>query len=419
MNWKMLDLAVRRLNVSALRDWKSVFPGMSVWMQAVLVGALVLLVGVSALSCWWGLKMNRSARFAAGAASVFYIVLIVMVMEYSQPEVKSLICAACAGVGAGFLYAYLERVFQFVAGFVLGTVLSAYLLPKCFHLEPTKGAGRIWTLVIAIAAGALFALCAKKLKFVLTALEGGIVLGLLCDAFLPVNKIPLVKEKLTTAQTINLLPLVFAATGVLIQLFQLLSIRAEQKALAIPTGDERDHISPAQDGESGDSPDGVASGDSKEADEDAISMVQAEEVLVEKAKELALAATRSAEHARLKERYEDVMAGLYSTKVASERLGMSEEAFVEGMKKAGYTVPGMENEEQADSGETEEQADTDTENTGDSVEADAGNTAEQVKAAQEKAEESTGENEEAVSQASASKDDSRKKPDSSGQRAAE
>ena len=342
MSWKMLDLAVRRLNVSALRDWKSVFESMSVWMQAIMVGALVLLIGVSALSCWWGLKMKRSARFAAGAAAVFYIVMIVLATEYSMPLVKALIIVALSGVGAGFLYAFVERAFQFLAGFVFGTILSSFVLQKYFHLNMTSGSGRVWTLVIAIGAGALFALAAKKLRFVLTALEGGIILGLLCDAFLPVKKIPLVKEKLTGAQMENLLPLVFAASGILIQLFQLLAIRAERKALAIPTGDERDHIPGAEDRSEHSGSD--ADPEAEVQNEDAISMAQAEEVLVEKAKELALAATRSAEHARLKERYEDVVAGLYSTQVASERLGMSEEAFVEGMKKAGYSIPGQEEE---------------------------------------------------------------------------
>lgn len=244
MNWKLLDLAVRRLNPSALRDWKNTFLGMAVWMQAVVVGVLVLLVGVSVLSCWWGLKMKRAARFGAGAASVFCMVLLVLTTEYSLPLNQAFLYAGLAGMGGGFLYAFLERVFQFAAGFVFGTVVSAYLLPEYFHLKVTAGKGRIWTLVIAAAAGLLFALLAKKLKFVLTALEGGVVLGLLCDAFLPVGKIPWVREKLTEAQILNLLPLVIAATGVLMQLIQLLAIRAEQKALAIPTGEEigRAHV---------------------------------------------------------------------------------------------------------------------------------------------------------------------------------
>ena len=344
MNWKMLDLAVRRLNVSALKEWKGTFLGISVWMQAILVGALVLLIGVSVLSCWWGIRMKRSARFAAGAVSVFYIVLIILVTEYSIQIDKALIYSALAGAGAGFLYAFLERVFQFAAGFVFGTVLSAWLLPECFHMKMTSGKGRIWALVIAIAAGILFALAAKKLKFILTALEGGVVLGLLCDAYLPVNstvqKIPWIKEKLTENQVLNLLPLLIAATGVLVQMIQLLSIRAEQKALEIPTGEERD-LAPDSAAEKT-VPAEISGEEEVHPDEEAVSMAQAEEVLVEKAKELALAAARSAEQARLKERYEDVAAGLYSVRTAAARLDMSEEAFTAGMKRAGYSIPGEE-----------------------------------------------------------------------------
>ena len=346
MNWKMLDMAVRRLNVSALKEWKSTFLSMSVWMQAILVGALVLLIGVSVLSCWWGIRMKRSARFAAGAVSVFYIVLVILVTEYSFPMEKALICSALAGAGAGFLYAFLERVFQFAAGFVFGTVLSAWLLPVCFHTKMTSGKGRIWALVIAVAAGVLFALAAKKLKFILTALEGGVVLGLLCDAYLPVNgivqKIPWIKDKLTQNQVLNLLPILIAATGILVQLIQLLSIRAEQKALEIPTGEERDLVPDSEAGKTVSSDTEAAKEEEVQPDEEAVSMAQAEEVLVEKAKELALAAARSAGQARLKERYEDVAAGLYSAQIAAARLEMSEEAFSAGMKKAGYTIPGEE-----------------------------------------------------------------------------
>ena len=362
MNWKMLDLAVRRLNVFALKEWKSTFLGMSVWMQAILVGALVLLIGVSALSCWWGIRMKRSARFAAGAVSVFYIVLIILVTEYSIEMNKALIFAALAGAGAGFLYAFLERIFQLAAGFVFGTVLSAWLLPTCFHMKMTSGKGRIWALVIAIAAGVLFALAAKKLKFLLTALEGGVVLGLLCDAYLPVNstvqKIPWIKDKLTQNQVLNLLPLLIAATGALVQLIQLLSIRAEQKALAIPTGEERDLASDSAAGKADASDSEAAREEEAQPDEETISMVQAEEVLVEKAKELALAAARSAEQARLKERYEDVAAGLYSAKIAAGRLDMSEEAFTAGMKRAGYSIPG---EEAAPETEAQAEAEAQTE----------------------------------------------------------
>lgn len=348
MNWKMIDLAVRQLNTSKLHEWKDIFLSMTTWMQAVLVGTMVLLIGASALSCWWGLKMNRSARFIAGAAGVFHIVLVLLVSEYSLEMEKAFLYSALAGLAAGFLYAFLERIFQFAAGFVFGTVLSAWVLPEYLHLKVTSGKGRIWALVIAIAAGVLFALLAKKLKIVLTALEGGVVLGLLCNAFLPVGKIPWINEKLTKAQIQNLLPLAIAATGLLVQLLQLLAIRAEQKALEIPSGDDRDHTAGREKTET------PAPEAAQEQDEEALSMAQAEEMLVEKAKELAFAANRSAEHARLKERYEDVQEGLYSSQVAAKRLGMSEDVFVAGMKKAGYILPGSA----SDSAEPEAAADS-------------------------------------------------------------
>ena len=133
-------------------------------------------------------------------------------------------------------------------------------------------------------------IAAKKLKFLLTALEGGVVLGLLCDAYLPVNstvqKIPWIKDKLTQNQVLNLLPLLIAATGALVQLIQLLSIRAEQKALAIPTGEERDLASDSAAGKADASDSEAAREEEAQPDEETISMVQAEEVLVAKAKEL-------------------------------------------------------------------------------------------------------------------------------------
>ena len=355
MSWKMMDLSVRQLNAEALRDWKETFLSMSIWMQAILVGVLVLLIGASALSCWWGFRMTRSARFAAGATSTFFIVLILLTTEYPQNAVKALLISAGAGVWGGVLYVFLERAFHFLAGFVLGTVFAAWLLPKVMHLEPGGAKGGIWALVIALAAGAVFALLTRKLKIVLTALEGGVVLGLLVDAFLPVSDIPWISEKLSEAQLLNLLPLVLAATGMLIQLLQFLSIRAEQKSLQIPAGEERE--GDGRSAEGGDKPGndpGSPDDHPGEPEEDTVSIEQAEEVLVEKAKELALAAARSTQQTRLRERCEDVSQGLYSAKTAADRLGMSEESFLQEMKRAGYTVPEEENAAGAE--ETEENA---------------------------------------------------------------
>ncbi len=343
MSWKMMDLAVKHLNVNALREWKDTVLGMSIWMQAVVVGVLALLIGASLLSLFWGLKMNRSARFAAGSSSVFMITLIILVAEYSTEDQKAFIISAIAGVAGGFLYAFLERIFQFAAGFVFGTVLATWLLPVCFHMKLNTQPGRVWRLIIAIAVGVVFALLAKKLKFILTALEGGVVLGLLADAFLPVTKIPWISEKLTKNQILNLLPMVIAAVGVLVQLGQWIAEIRERKALQIPTGDEtnsdRSSAASSQEKPSEEKPEG----DTAQAQE-VISMAAAEEVLVEKAKELALAASKSVQNARLKERYEDVAEGLYTPEVAAGRLGITEEEFLEGMKKSGYSLKSEEGE---------------------------------------------------------------------------
>ncbi len=336
MNWNMMDLAVKHLNVSALKEWKNTVLEMSVWMQAIMVGVLVLLIGASLLSLFWGLKMTRSAKFAAGSTSVFQITLIILIAEYSMENQKALIISAIAGVAAGFIYAFLERVFQFAAGFVFGSVLAAWLLPEHFHMKLDAQPGRIWQLVIAIAAGALFALIAKKLRFILTALEGGIVLGLLCDVFLPVHKIPWVSEKLTKAQIWNLLPFVIAGAGLLIQFFQWIAMIREQRALQIPSGEERDNVFAGNGGSQSEEKTDADGTALQNQDDEIISMAAAEEVLVEKARELALAASKSAQNARLKERYADVAEGMYSAEVAAKRLGITEEEFLEGMKRSGY-----------------------------------------------------------------------------------
>jgi hypothetical protein len=342
MNWNMLRLAVDMLNVDTLIEWKDTFLTMDVWMQAILVGVLVLLTGVAFLSCFLGFRMKKAARFAAGAASVFYIGMIILTEEYELSNGKALIYASIGAAAAGLIYAFVERLFQFAAGAVFGSVLSVWLLPTFFHVEAVEGSGRIWTIVIMAAGGILFALGAKKLKLALTALEGGVVLGLLCDVFLPVDRIPWISEKLSLAQIRNLVPIVIAALGFVIQLIQFLVIWREQRALRIPAGEEQESGSgvektqDASDG-SGDGTAGEASG--QDAQEEGISIAQAEEVLVEKAKELALAAARSTQQVRLKERCEDVAQGLYDAKTAADRLGMTEEAFLQEMKKAGFSLP--------------------------------------------------------------------------------
>ena len=355
MDWDLIGLAAEQLNVDALIDWRDYFSGLSVWMQAILVGVLVLLIGVSFLSCMFGFRMKKAARFAAGAAGVFYITMISLTDWYEIDPVKALIAAAVAGAAGGVLYAFLERVFQFAAGAVFANVFAYWLLPKYFKLNVYIGTGRVWALVITIAGGVLFAFAAKKLKIVLTALEGGVILGLVCGAFFPVDRIPWVKDRLNEAQIRNLLPVVLSAVGLLVQLIQFLVIWREQRALRVPAGEEKDNEPQPEQEEAASQDAGASDGDASAAQDEAISITQAEEVLVEKAKELAMAAARSTQQTRLRERCEDVSQGLYDAKIAADRLGMTEDGFLQEMKKAGYALPGEAGNDKKPEAESAEQ----------------------------------------------------------------
>ncbi len=341
MNWKWMDLFYKNLNPPAIREWTQIFLQMEIWMQAVVFGLFVFLIGICILECWWGWRMNVYARFAAGFALGFHVFLIILTAGGFAGPGKALLYAALAGAVLGALNAWLERVFQFAVGFVFGTVFSSWFLPACFHLKLSSGGGRIWSLVICVAAGALFALAAKKAGFLLTALTGGIVLGNICCAFLPAGKLPLDKipflsEKLSKGQLKNLIPILIAASGALIQLLQVLADRKARKELEIPSGESLGHAFESGSVRNTPGQDQAGSSSSEEKDADTITMAQAEAVLVEKARELAQAASRSTQSARARDRYEDVAEGLYGADVAAKKLGMTEEEFLEGMKRCGY-----------------------------------------------------------------------------------
>ena len=202
--------------------------------------------------------------------------------------------------------------------------------------------------MIAIAAGVLFALLAKILRPVLSALLGGTVLALLTESFVSYESIPYLPQILDLSEGMyrNILPLAFAGIGFLVQLPQWIAGVREEK--------ERKAAERYAAQLSADSSESSADSAPQETEENAqtdrgqtqagLSVAEAEAVLVEKARELALAASRNAEEMRLRERYEDVAEGLYSPQAAADRLGMTEEQFLEGMKLSGYEVPNTEQE---------------------------------------------------------------------------
>ena len=351
MSWKWLNLVTEYLNPDALAGCKDRIITMIPWIQGILVGAAFLLAGGALLELFFGLKMQKFARFVTGL-SVGFAVCFVILSGYTDTEtVRMLLYSLAAGVAAGLLYTFLERAYRFAEGFLFGTALASWLVPQILNKEPDVNPGRIIRLVIAIAAGVLFALLAKILRPVLSALLGGTILALLIEAFVPYESIPYLPQTLNLSEGMyrNILPLVLAGIGFLIQLPQWITqVREEKERKAAERYIEEQTSGSSGSGDSGSSPE--ESEESTETDSRQVpagmSVAEAEAVLVEKARELALAASRNAEEMRLHERYKDVAEGLYSAQAAADRLGMTESQFLEGMKQSGYTVPGSEGSEQ-------------------------------------------------------------------------
>ena len=357
MSWKWLNLVTEYLNPDALAGCKDRIITMIPWIQGILVGAAFLLAGGALLELFFGLKMQKFARFVTGL-SVGFAVCFVILSGYTDTEtVRMLLYSLAAGVTAGLLYTFLERAYRFAEGFLFGTALASWLVPQILNKEPDVNPGRIIRLVIAIAAGVLFSLLAKILRPVLSALLGGTILALLIEAFVPYESMPYLPQALNLSEGMyrNILPLVLAGIGFLIQLPQWVTqVREEKERKAAERYVEEQTSGSSGSGDSGSSPE--ESEESTETDSRKVpagmSVAEAEAVLVEKARELALAASRNAEEMRLRERYEDVAEGLYSAQAAADRLGMTESQFLEGMKQSGYTVPGSEQEtEEKDSEE--------------------------------------------------------------------
>lgn len=375
MSWEWLDLVTGYLNPDALIGCKDSITAMSPWLQGILVGAVFLLAGGAVLELFFGLKMQRFARCMAGL-SVGFAVCFVILCGYTQTEpVRMVLYSLLAGVAAGLLYAFLERGYRFAQGFLFGCALASWLVPEILKMSPDDNPGRILRLVIAAAAGCVCALLAKRLRPVLSALLGGTILGLLAEALIPYETIPFLSENLHLSEGMyrNLLPLVLAGLGLLAQVPQWVNlIREEKEKAALQAAAELSQASSAGEGEG--SEDRKNSGDGedeksrtrgeKENTEtengqmpSGLSVAQAEAVLVEKARELALAAARNVEEIRLRERYEDVAEGLYSAEAAAGRLGVSVDQFLEGMKQSGYALPEAtrQSDEEPESADTKEQ----------------------------------------------------------------
>ena len=342
MIWKWMDLVTEYLNPDALIKYKENIAAMSPWLQGIIIGAVFLLAGCALLELLFALQMGKYARSVVGFSAGFAVCWLILSGYTEIEELRIVLYSLGVGVAAGLLNAFLERVFQFAVGFLYGTALATWLVPQILHMDLGRNPGRILRLFIAIAAGGLFALLARKLRPVLAALLGGTILGLLIEVFLPYASIPFLPQilKLSEGMYRNLLPLVLAAIGILIQLPQWIRVIREQKERKLLEERNAEETRESS-GEETDSPEEETHQETVPTPA-AVSVAEAEAILVEKARELALAASRNAEDVRIRDRYEDVAEGLYGADIAAARLGMTEEAFLEGMRESGYTIPGEE-----------------------------------------------------------------------------
>ena len=386
-----MNLVTDYLNPDALTECRNRIMQMSIWMQGILVGIVFLLAGCALLELLCGLQMQKYARSVTGFAVGFAVCFVILQGYTDIDEVRLLLYALAAGAVCGILNAFLERVFQFAVGFLFGTAFATWLVPEILKKDLTENPGRILRLVIAIAAGALFALLAKKLRFLLAALLGGTILGLLTESFVSYAQIPYLPEmrELSEGMYRNILPLALAGIGILIQLPQLVSRIRTERELRIPPGSADDNYFTVHDGAGQPEESGQEKTEENPTQAE-LNIAEAEAVLVEKARELALAASRSAEDIRLRERYEDVEQGLYSPEAAAERLGISEETFLEGMRQGGFRIPGEETPEEKAAESTEETPEENAEeNTEEIPEENAEESTEEI--SEENTEESTGE----------------------------
>ena len=350
MSWEWMDLVTDYLNPDALADFRDTIAQMNPWIQGIMVGAVLLLAGTAFLELLSGVNMLKFARFVSGLA-VGFSACYVIVYGYSDPdEVKLLLYSLAVGAAAGALNAFLERAYRFIIGFLFGTAFGTWLVPNILKKELADNPGRIYRLLIAAAAGILFALLAKKMRFVLSALLGSTILGLLIESFVSYRDIPYLPETLELSEGMyrNILPLVLAGIGALIQLPQFISLVRREREMRIPPGEVTDSFyGPSEES----TEDRQQNEDNGQAGPAVMNVADAEAALVEKARELALAASKNVEDVRARERYEDVAEGLYSPETAARRLGITEEEFLEGMRQNGFAVPGEEDSPEAESSE--------------------------------------------------------------------
>lgn len=371
MIWEWMNCVTENLNPDALMQCRSTIGELSIWVQALLVGMLVLLAGCCLIECLFGLRMKAFSRFLTGFSLAFVVCFLLLYQRVDLNETGLVLYPALAGVTGGLMYAYLEHAFRFVTGFAFGLALATWLLPM-MNVDVSDHPGRIWRVAAAAVVGIACALLTNKGRFLLSAVTGAAALALLAETFIPYDRIPYLSEGLGLSEAMyrNLLAAVLAAAGILIQLIQLLVLRRKKKTEAAAEARRAEEAAERErsrdDGR--ENPEEENGPEEQEPAED-VSIADAEAILVEKARELAAAAARKSQMVRLQDRYADVAEGLYGPEVAARKLGMTQEAFLEGMRSSGFHLPEEAAQAESPAAETESeetsvQAEAEAEETG-------------------------------------------------------
>ncbi len=350
MDWQILNIVSEALSPTALMDFKDWFPEFSGMAQSVLIFLLVLTFGAMMLECFSGFRLGALERFLVGFGPGSVISLMILTVSYEYEEQDALLYALAIGAIFGVLNVLLNRVFLFAAGFVAGNALIRYLEFNYmdFDDEGTLGIGLM--LAVSLAMALFFALFAKKLPYLFSAIIGGCLLGLMIGVFVPYEDIPYASYYVdfTLAQTL------FCALLCLIGFFvqkgrYRKKVREEEEEAARKVRDAEEKEAWARKVEKEEELE-EAVGEGEAIPESSVQ--ELEENLVEKARELAKDAAKEAvkiaENARLQDRFQDVEDGLYAPEIAAQKLGLSKQEFLDEMRRSGFALPGEKPEEKTE-----------------------------------------------------------------------
>ena len=153
MNWKWLNLVTEYLNPDALAGCKDRILTMNPWIQGILVGAVFLLAGGALLELFFGLKMQKYARFVTGLSVGFAVCFVILGILFSPGTLlaKRIVCGLILGCIADVLLNL-----RYVVGekgqlvFLLGILV--FLSGHILYLAAVAGLSANWPVCLAVGA---------------------------------------------------------------------------------------------------------------------------------------------------------------------------------------------------------------------------------------------------------------------------